>query len=110
MTLPQQPMQSNSISAIIVNYRSWDKLTACINSLLSAQTDSIELEIIVVDNCSNDEQFANFSAQFSSVNFILNSGNHGCNFGAKFQQTRLPPLISKWATCLVIKSNFLNTY
>lgn len=88
MTLPQHDStQLASITAVIVNYRSWGKLKDCLNSLLNAQTNLIALEIIVVDNCSNDAQLATFSELFSTVTFVLNSGNHGfahgCNTGAK---------------------------
>ncbi|MCF2947273.1 glycosyltransferase family 2 protein [Paraglaciecola aquimarina] len=79
--------QSTSVSVVIVNYRSWDKLAACLDSLLKTNTDNIKLEIIVVDNCSDDEKLDAFAAQYPSINFILNSGNHGfahgCNTGAK---------------------------
>lgn len=74
-------------SVIIVNYRSWEKLTDCIRSFQCIERAKINLEIIVVDNCSNDGRLEAFSAAFPDVHFILNSGNHGfahgCNTGAK---------------------------
>lgn len=78
---------SYRISVIIVNYRSWDKLTDCLESLLKTVWQNVSLQIVVVDNCSNDQRLASFQTQFSGVRFILNSGNHGfahgCNTGAK---------------------------
>jgi GT2 family glycosyltransferase len=47
----------------------------------------LNLDIIVVDNCSNDGQLEQFKHQFETVNFVLNAGNygfaHGCNTGAR---------------------------
>ena len=73
------------VSIIIVNYKSWKHLRNCLGSL-SFQKDQFTFEIIVVDNCSNDDQFDRFKEEFLHVNFILNSGNNGfangCNVGA----------------------------
>ncbi|MGD9157056.1 MAG: glycosyltransferase family 2 protein [Desulfobacteraceae bacterium] len=78
---------SSLISVIIVNYRSWKKLEDCLNSLQCVDPSKVTLDIIVVDNCSDDSQFEAFAAAFPAVRFILNSGNygyaHGCNTGAK---------------------------
>ena len=78
---------SSIISVIIVNYRSWKKLAGCLNSLQCVDPSKATLDIIVVDNCSNDDRFETFAADYPSVRFILNSGNygyaHGCNTGAK---------------------------
>jgi len=80
--------KSPLISAIIVNYRCWDKLQPCLVSLLESVSDinAIALEIIVVDNDSNDSQLPLFIEQFPTVTFIKNGGNYGfangCNTGA----------------------------
>lgn len=75
------------ISVIIVNYRCWKKLADCLRSLQCVDSSKITLDIIVVDNCSNDGQFETFTDVFPTVRFILNSGNHGfahgCNTGAE---------------------------
>lgn len=75
------------ISVIIVNYRCWEKLADCLRSLQCVDTSKIILDIIVVDNCSNDGQFENYASAFPTARFILNSGNygyaHGCNTGAR---------------------------
>ncbi len=78
---------NSHISVIIVNYRSWEKLAACLKSLECVDESIITLDIIVVDNCSNDGRLETFTTDFPKVRFILNSGNHGFahgnNTGAK---------------------------
>lgn len=71
------------LSIVTVNYRSWSHLES---ALVALQTDFPEdWEVIVVDNESDPEPFAEFSARFSWVTFIanpLNSGfGAGCNMG-----------------------------
>lgn len=83
---PQPLTQGTLISTVIVNYRSWDKLQACLDSLLNTTLVDAKLEIIVVDNCSNDGKIGAFVEQYPSVSFVLNKGNfgfsNGCNTGA----------------------------
>jgi GT2 family glycosyltransferase len=76
-----------SLSIIIVNFRGWDDLEICLESLLYLVSDeTAQTEVIVVDNCSDDGQLGPFSQKFSAVRFIENTGNHGfangCNLGA----------------------------
>ena len=71
------------LSIVTVNYRSWSHLES---ALVALQTDFPEdWEVIVVDNESDPETFAAFSARFAWVTFIanpLNSGfGAGCNTG-----------------------------
>lgn len=77
--------RTNALSVVIVNYRCWDKLSDCLNSLLADNLDGF-LDIIVVDNQSNDGRFEDFTTLFPSVRFTLNEGNYGfangCNLGA----------------------------
>lgn len=72
------------LSIIIVNYRSWKRLSACLHSI--EQQGLQHLEVIVVDNFSNDGQGESFSAQFPKVKWIMQSINGGfaqaCNRGA----------------------------
>jgi len=74
------------ISIIIVNYKSWKHLSNCLNSLKNLNDFPFVYETIVVDNYSEDGNFEKFTKEFSSVQFVLNSGNNGfangCNFGA----------------------------
>jgi GT2 family glycosyltransferase len=71
------------VSIIIVNYKSWLYLAHCLDSV--SEIDNIE--IIVVDNQSNDGQLKAFEAKFQSVKFIEADNNLGfggaCNLGAK---------------------------
>ncbi len=73
------------ISIVIVNYKSWNHLRNCLQSL-EFSSPSFSFEIIVVDNTSNDGKLEKFKKEFSNVKFILNSGNNGfangCNLGA----------------------------
>lgn len=72
------------VSIVIVNYRSWDKLDACLNSIALQNIEG--LQVIVVDNNSNDGRAADFIQQYPAVQFILQDTNHGfaqaCNKGA----------------------------
>lgn len=91
------------LSIVIVNYRSWDKLTLCLDSLL-AQGTPIK-EIIVSDNFSEDDQFSVFAAKYPSIHWQENKRNggfaYGCNQGARIAtgkwllflnpDTELPP-------------------
>ena len=74
------------ISVVIVNYKSWDSLSSCLESFKEFEPQT-KHEIIVVDNDSKDGYFELFSKNYPSVNFIKNSGNngfpHACNLGAK---------------------------
>ena len=72
------------LSIIIVNYRSWKRLSACLHSI--EQQGLQDLEVIVVDNFSNDGQGESFAAQFPHVKWIMQNINGGfaqaCNKGA----------------------------
>jgi GT2 family glycosyltransferase len=71
------------LSIITVNYKSWGHLEAALSALHPDFPD--DWEIIVVDNESNPDDFAEFAARFSWVNFIANADNsgfgRGCNIG-----------------------------
>jgi len=73
-----------ALSIIIVNYRSWKRLSACLHSI--EQQVLQDLEVIVVDNFSNDGQGESFAAQFPRVKWIMQNINGGfaqaCNMGA----------------------------
>ncbi|MDD9894103.1 MAG: glycosyltransferase family 2 protein [Gammaproteobacteria bacterium] len=74
------------VSILIVNYRCWEKLSACLDSLLTEHPDTLATEIIVVDNQSNDGKMVAFSQRYPTVRFIENAGNlgfaNGCNLAA----------------------------
>ncbi|MBT8090572.1 MAG: glycosyltransferase family 2 protein [Gammaproteobacteria bacterium] len=72
-----------TLSIVTVNYRSWSHLESALVALQPGFPEG--WEVIVVDNESDPEPFAEFSARFSWVTFIanpLNSGfGAGCNIG-----------------------------
>ena len=53
------------LSIIIINYKSWLVLEKCIKSIWSQKTKSIE--IIIIDNNSNDNQIINFKDKYNRV-------------------------------------------
>jgi GT2 family glycosyltransferase len=74
-----------SLSIIIVNYRCWSRLDECLKSIDSQDVNGIE--VIVVDNHSNDGKGKDFCNAHPQVKFILQDTNAGfaqaCNRGAK---------------------------
>jgi len=73
------------VSIVIVNYKSWNHLRNCLNSIKNLNNLSFTFETIVIDNHSNDGHFKSFATEFLQVSFFLNSGNNGfanaCNLG-----------------------------
>ena len=51
------------LSIIIINYKSWSVLEKCIKSIWSQKTHLIE--IIIIDNNSNDSQIVSFKRKYS---------------------------------------------
>jgi hypothetical protein len=80
-------MSIPDISIIIVNYKSWLPLDKCLLSIKKIKNAIINVEVIIVDNCSNDDKFDQYSRLYSDFTFLLNKGNfgfaNGCNEGAK---------------------------
>lgn len=76
------------MSIIIVNYRCWDRLAKCLNSI--AEQEMTAMEVIVVDNFSNDGRADSFVAEYPWVKFIMQEINggfaQGCNRGMKISQ------------------------
>ena len=74
------------LSVIIVNYKAWNALEDCLNSLVPAFSKFENLEVIIVDNQSGGDEFAILKSKFPEFRFIENSGNNGfsngCNLGA----------------------------
>lgn len=73
----------NELSIVIVNYKTWDKLAFCLDSIL--KQIEIEIQVIIVDNNSNDNKFFVFQQKYKWVTWIENSKNYGfakaCNIG-----------------------------
>lgn len=76
-----------SISIIIVNYKSWKHLKNCLNSINKIEFKQLQIEVIIIDNFSNDVEIVKFKKDFPNFKFIENSNNNGfangCNLGAK---------------------------
>ena len=73
-----------TLSIIIVNYKSWEHLGICLDSIQNQK--KINPEIIVLDNNSNDSKIDNYKSQYNYVKWIENPKNYGfskaCNIGA----------------------------
>ena len=78
------------LTIIIVNYKSWEKLTLCLKSIQNQC--HINTQIIVVDNFSNDNKFKDFQNKYKQVNWIENRNNlgfaRGCNIGASHAESK----------------------
>jgi GT2 family glycosyltransferase len=78
------------ISIVIVNYRGWFSLIECLDSIQVLTLTELSIEVIVIDNFSDDGQFDIFKNKYLRFNFVENSGNNGfangCNLGAKLSK------------------------
>ena len=79
-----------SLSIIIVNYKSWSVLEKCLESILSQGIDDIE--VIIVDNNSNDGLITKFKKKYIKFKWISNKINAGfskaCNQGAEIAKNQ----------------------
>jgi len=77
-----------SLSIIIVSYRCWSRLDVCLQSIEGQHINGIE--VIVVDNHSDDGKGIDFSNAHPQAKFIFQDTNAGfaqaCNSGAKEAQ------------------------
>jgi GT2 family glycosyltransferase len=79
------------IAVVLVNYRGWRDTVECLASLRAVQYPP-GLEMVVVDNGSDDESVAEIRARFPDV-FLLEMGKNlgfagGCNAGMRFARER----------------------
>ncbi|HUV13109.1 MAG TPA: glycosyltransferase family 2 protein [Acidobacteriota bacterium] len=78
----------SSLGIVIVNYNSTDYLQKCLQSIF-AQTSTSPVHTVVVDNASDDQDFAGLEKAFPDTHFILNEENYGfstaCNQGIRYQ-------------------------
>ena len=96
------------LTIIIVNYKSWEKLEQCLESIKNQK--NITIQTIVVDNFSNDNKLKCFRNLHKEVNWIESKNNLGfakaCNIGA-FESE------SKWLLFLnpdtILDSNSLSS-
>ncbi len=69
------------ISFIIVNYKGWEPLGACLDSIQSLENIDVSWEVIVVDNASRDGMLEKFRVRYPAFHFIENEGNYGFSYG-----------------------------
>lgn len=81
------PAMSPRLSIIIVVYRTWSELSACLASLKPALTALPDSEVIVINNDPEDSGAEQFAASHPHCQVIHNGGNfgyaNGCNLGAR---------------------------
>jgi N-acetylglucosaminyl-diphospho-decaprenol L-rhamnosyltransferase len=68
------------LSIVILNYNTRDVLGACLNSVL-ASSFAGSIEIVVIDNCSNDGSAEMVERDFRTVTLIRSPRNGGFAFG-----------------------------
>ncbi len=78
-----------SVYVVILNYKGGEKTVACLESLAkNKKTKEIKIEIVVVDNASNDGYLDIIKKKFPYVIFIENEKNlgftGGCNEGMRY--------------------------
>ena len=96
------------LSIVIVNYKTWENLSLCLESIL--KQSKIEIKVIVVDNNSKDNQISFFKQKYDWVHWIENFENFGfakaCNIGASL-------IKSKWSLFLnpdtILESNSMSS-
>jgi GT2 family glycosyltransferase len=75
------------VSIIVVCYKGWARLTKCLESLDTLTGEKNSVEVIVVDNKSEDDAINGIKARFPRFSFIQNDVNggfgNGNNLGSK---------------------------
>ena len=73
------------LSIIIVSYKGWERLLKCLEALASFTGKNFTMEVIVVDNKSDDGTILEIEHRFARFIFIHNKINggfaNGCNLG-----------------------------
>lgn len=70
------PPASPALSVVIVNYRKGELLLACLESVFRT-ADRMSVEVIVVDNASQDDTGTAVPRRFPQVRLVLNAENVG---------------------------------
>jgi len=74
------------LSIIIVSYKGYKRLKQCLDSLVLLNSENLKIEVIVVNNCPDDQEFNSLLKNYPSFHPIENSKNggygNGCNLGA----------------------------
>ncbi|MEE3002847.1 MAG: glycosyltransferase family 2 protein [Pseudomonadota bacterium] len=78
-----------SLSIVIVNYKSWVPLARCLESI--QKQENVSPKVIVVDNNSADGKFEDFRERYSFCTWLKNTENKGfaaaCNQGAQIVES-----------------------
>ena len=64
------------LSAIIINYNAKEQIKECVRSLIK-YTEGIVYEVIVIDNCSTEQDVQQILLEFPQLQFIQNHENAG---------------------------------
>ena len=86
-TLPVvQDLTTARVSVVLVNFNGKEHLDPCLKSLMALDYEQSQLEIILVDNASQDDSVAWLGLHWPAVKIIPNTENvgfsRGCNQGA----------------------------
>lgn len=65
------------LSVIILNYNTKDLLKQCLKSIKTSELGSYAIEILVIDNASNDNSVAMMNKKFPEIKLIVNKKNLG---------------------------------
>jgi GT2 family glycosyltransferase len=75
------------LSIIIVCHKGWERLYKCLEALDLFSGENLKMEVIIVDNKSDDPTIFEIEKKFTKFRFIHNKVNggfaNGCNLGAK---------------------------
>ena len=97
------------LSIVIVNFRGWDDLETCLDSLAYLLTgEPPETEIIVVDNCSDDGRLAPMSERFHRVRFIENTGTTGLQTAVIWEHQ--PPAATNYCSSIPMHATRTSRY
>jgi GT2 family glycosyltransferase len=72
-------MQSPRVAVVILNWNGWRDTLECLDSV--ARLDWVDLQIIVVDNASQDDSVARIRSAFPGITLIENTANLGFGGG-----------------------------
>ncbi len=79
--MPEKTSVLKKLSVIIVNYRGWESLKLCLDSLSCLKSAGFGWEVIIVDNFSDDGRMDEFALSYPDFRFIENKGNYGFSNG-----------------------------
>lgn len=104
-----KPIRNDLIFAVVLNWNNWQTTSRCIKSLLSCQEKN--LDIIVVDNASDDDSVSKLQELFPKISYLINTENYGfakgCNFGIKFALDQNATHILLINNDVTVERNFL---